>query len=374
MNRLLCASAFALARLASGAEAASTGAAAKNPVDDLSQAAIQTAFQVLSGDYIRRDDLTYDELNRAALQGLLERLPMGAELIRRNGDEKPADAGLHFEMLPGDTAYARPLGFDEKTPAQLAARLKEAAANRARYLVLDLRQPSAPGSFDVAAAVLECFVPQGELLFKMKQLGRESADLFFSRSDPAWRQPLVVLVDEDTSNVGETIAAVLEKRGLALLLGSPTRGGAVRYETRPVDARWMLRFARAEMLLADDTSIFQKGLVPRFRVPAPVEVKRSIFLASSGKTMTPHLRDTQKRRYSEADLVAGRNPDLDSYIERSTGKAVVTAPVPQDVVLQRALDMLQSSSHLFEAKLRWDASGPASPSRRSIPKAKPASP
>lgn len=372
MNRLLFASALALARLAPGAEI--TDAPAKNPVDDLSQAAIQTAFQVLSGEYIRRDDLTYDELNRAALQGLLDRLPMGAELIRRNGDDAPAEAGLHFEMLPGDTAYARPQGFGESMPAQLAARLKEAAEARARYLVLDLRQPAAPGSFDVAAAALECFVPQGELLFKMKQLGRQSADLFFSRSEPAWRQPLVVLVDEDTSNVGEAIAAVLEKRGLALLAGSPTRGGTVRYETRPVDARWMLRFARAEMLLADDSSIFQKGLMPRFRVPAPVEVKRFIFLASAGKTMTPHLRDTQKRRRSEADLIAGRDPDLDAYLERSTGKAVLTAPVPPDLALQRALDMLQSNSHLIEARLRWDTPGPASPSRRSIPRAQPAAP
>ena len=373
MNRLLRALLLALAPLAQ-AEDTPAGDAVKNPVDDLTQAAIQTAFQVLSGEYIRRDDLTYDELNRAALQGLLDRLPMGAELVRRNGDDKPASDALHYEMLPGSTAYARPRSYDEKLPAQLAEHLKSALDGEARHLVLDLRHPYAPASFDVAAAVLECFVPRGELLFKMKQLGRESADLFFSRADPVWQRPLVVLVDEDTNNAGETIAAVLARRGVALLVGSPTRGGTVRYETRPVDARWLLRFARAEMLLADDSSIFQKGLAPAFRVSTPLEVKRSIFLSSGGKTMMPHLQDLQKRRYSEADLVAGRNPDLDAYLERSTGKAVMTAPVPQDIVLQRALDMLQSSSHLLEAKLRWDSRAPASPARRSIPKGRPAAP
>nr|WP_256199930.1 hypothetical protein [Verrucomicrobium spinosum] len=49
-------------------------------LDQLPQNGVQSAFQILRRDYIRRDDLTFEELNRAALQGLLERLHFGASL------------------------------------------------------------------------------------------------------------------------------------------------------------------------------------------------------------------------------------------------------------------------------------------------------
>jgi hypothetical protein len=263
-------------------------------------------------------------------------------------------------MLPEKTAYLRPLTFSEKEVALLAEKLGGLMRDEARHLILDLRSPAPPGSFDVAAGMLENFLPRGELLFKMRQMGREDAEMIFSRNEPLWTRPLIALVDQDTNNVGETIAAVLSSRQLALLVGNATRGGTVRYESTEIDENWLLRFARAEMLLPDDSSVFQKGLRPRFTVEFPAEIKNAIFKTSSGSSLLPHIREIAPRRYSEADLVSGQNPDLDSYIKRSSGKVGTVAPVPRDLVIQRAVDMLLSSTHLNEARLKW--SSPAVPS------------
>src|SRR6187397_2536935 len=82
-------------------------------LDALPQNAIQSAFQILRRDYIRREDLSFEELNRAALQGLLERLEFGAEIVGRDAQEKPAAPAVLSEFLAPGIAYMRPESFSE---------------------------------------------------------------------------------------------------------------------------------------------------------------------------------------------------------------------------------------------------------------------
>lgn len=343
---------------AGAASAAPDGKKAVQPVDDLSQAAVQSAFQILRSDYIRREDLSFDELNRAALQGLLARLDFGAELIRHDSKVAPPVSGVHSELLTTDVAYLRPQAFVEGEVTQMEAALRQFATQDVPWIILDLRSPAAPGSFDVAAAMLDFFLPEGELIFKMKQIGKDTADLTLSKAGQVWKRPVVVLIDGETGNIGETIAAVLNQRQRALLVGSPTRGGTVRYETVPVDDRWSLRFARAEMLLQDDTSIFKKGLKPRYAMDLPGNVKQSIFKESLGTSIKPHVFDQARLRYNEAALVAGKHPELDAYIRRSAGQSISGDDMPErDTVLQRALDMIQSTTFLQDVKIDWNARG-----------------
>lgn len=324
------------------------------PVDELSQAAVQSAFQILRSEYIRRDDLTFDELNRAALQGLLARLDFGAELIKHDGKEAPPVSGVHSELLTPDIAYLRPQAFLEAEVTQFELALQQFAMQSVQWLVLDLRSPAAPASFDVAAAMLDFFLPRGEIIFKMKQMGHEDAELTLSKTDARWKAPVVVLIDGETGNIGETIAAVLHQRERALLIGSPTRGGTVRYEEVPVDEHWSLRLARAEMLLADGTSIFKKGLKPQYPMDLAPEAKQAIFKDILGGSIKHHVFDQARLRYNEAALVARKHPELDAYIRRSAGEAIDGDTMPErDTVLQRAVDMIQSSGFLRGNKINW---------------------
>lgn len=337
---------------------------------DITQNGIQTAFRVLQREYIRSGDLTLDELNRAALHGLLERLQFGAELVSRTEDSKLADpGGVQAEMLRPGIALLRPKAFRQAEIAVMEQHLAKFVQDGAKHLILDLRASAAPGDFEVAAGMLGLFVPENEVLFKTRQMTDSNTEVLRSEREPLWKASLLVLIDGDTCNVGEAIAVVLRQRKQALLIGSATRGAAVRYETIPVDAHWSLRFARAEVLLPDDSSIFQKGLAPDFPIQLAEKAKRAFFDPENKTRPASTISDTPRVRFNEAALVAGTNPELDSYIRRSAGEPLPEdQPKSRDTVLQRAVDFLITSDHLQAAKIHWSQKlPPEPPAPKAIP-------
>ncbi|MBB5030787.1 S41 family peptidase [Prosthecobacter vanneervenii] len=339
---------------------------------DISQAGIQSAFRILQKEYIRSSDLTFDVLNRAALSGLLQRLDFGAELVPRTAEAKSgALTGVQAELLTPQTGYLRPREYTPQETKEMEKHLTDFAAKKVAHLILDLRSPAPPGDFNDAADMLSLFVPKGEVLFKMQQMGQTAAEVETNSREPVWTQQIFVLVDNETNNLGETIAAVLRLRKQALLIGSPTRGGAVRYETVPVDAEWSLRFARAEVLLTDDSSVFKKGLQPDLAVSMPTSLKRQVYHATDAKDVKSSITDKPRPRFNEAALVANQNPELDSYLKRSAGKPLPEdSPPPSDLVLQRAVDLITTRGLFQAAKIDWNRKAPASrepPARRAIP-------
>lgn len=335
--------------------ASSVFAASGTEPKDISQAGIQAAFRILQKEYIRSNDLTFDVLNRAALSGLLERLDFGAEMVPRVSEAKSgALTGVQAELITPQIAYLRPRELTKLETVEIEKHLRAFVEAKAAHLILDLRSPAPPGDFDDAADMLSLFVPKNEVLFKMKRMGQSATETETNAREPVWPQPLLVLVDDETNNLGETIAAVLRQRKQALLIGTPTRGGAVRYETVPVDAQWSLRFARAEVLLADESSVFKKGLQPDFAITLATTIKRQVFEATSEKNVKNSITDQPRARFNEAALVANKNPELDSYIRRSAGQALPEdAPKPQDTVLQRAVDLIITRMLFQSAKIDW---------------------
>jgi hypothetical protein len=331
------------------------------PAQYISQAAVQNAFQILRSEYIRSKELNFEELNRAALHGLLQRLDIGASLIHKKESPEPIVAkGVLSEKLPGGIGYLRPQSFTAEEAASFQALMRELADAGLHRLILDLRSPARrPGNFEIAAALLESFTPSGEMLFKLKQVGRDEAQLFISHSQDVWKHPILVLVDSDTCNLGETVAAVLQKRRQAVVIGSKTRGATVLYETRPLDTFWEIRYARAEMLLDDETSLFGQGVKPDFFVELPLESKRLLFPQKNRPILLDTLIEQPRPRYNEAALVARKNPELDEYIRRSSSKdATPLSPAKvHDSVLQRAVDLFITRERFESHQLRWDKAG-----------------
>ena len=349
-------------------------AAEKPLLDGLPQNAVQSAFQILRRDYIRRSDLSFEELNRAALQGLLERLDFGAELVTDAGKQEPPKAAVHAEFLAPGIAYLRPEHFAEGEGTLFAKSLAGLVEKKAAHLILDLRA-GGTGEFEEAAQVLECFLPEGGLMFKMKQLNSDEAELFISKRAPLWQGRVVVLIDGETGHAAEVVAACLHAQGRALLLGAETRGATVRYTSVKLDDRVSLRYASAEMLLPDGTSRFKQPLEPHFPVTAGPEEKRTAFAGSRGASLMPFVQDRARARFNERALVAGDNPELDDYVRRSKGQRLPgDEGQVRDVVTQRALDHLRATVFRAGEKLDWKQPEPAPPPVENIPKALPAKP
>ena len=323
-------------------------------VDTLDQAALQEAFRLLTNDYIQEEDLDPLEVNRAALQGLLERLDFGAMLLtEKTRAESDSPFGFHHARAHEAIAYVRFGRYTEEEIGQFDAALKDYQADKAiTHLVLDLRSPQAQAEFSIASRILSRFRPPNELLFKIRRPGNDRPTLFVSTPEAeSCRLETILLVDRETGNVGEIIAAVLKRQSDCLIIGEKTPGLAVEYRDVPLGEDRILRYAIAEVVLEDDSSIFRTGIQPDLLTPTPLKTKADLFRAvDGGKPLTDFLVQKERPRMNEAALVAGTDPEIDYYLLLSQNKPTPwDRPPLQDRALQQAVDLLDTTRFL-EAK------------------------
>lgn len=323
-------------------------------VDTLDQAALQEAFRLLTNDYIQEEDLDDLEVNRAALQGLLERLDFGAMLLtEKTRAERDSPFNFHHARAHETIAYVRFGRYTEEEIGKFDTALKEYQADKAiTHLILDLRSPQAQAEFSIASRLLSRFRPPNELLFKIRRPGNDRPTLFVSTPEAeSCRLETILLVDRETGNVGEIIAAVLKRQSDYLIIGEKTPGLAVEYQDVPLGEDRILRYAIAEVVLEDDSSIFRTGIAPDLLTPTPLKAKADLFRAvDEGKSLTDFLVQKERPRMNEAALVAGTDPEIDYYLLLSQNKPTPwDRPPLQDRALQQAVDLLDTTRFL-EAK------------------------
>ena len=314
------------------------------------QSSLQEAFQHLQKNYIKKEIFTYEELNRAALQGLLERLDFGATLLTKSS-RAARNSPFHFlsQKITQEAAYIRPGQYSSDEIEKLDETINRFNSEpKLHTLILDLRSPQAQASFEVAAQFLSRFLPPDQLLYKNKRPDQERARLFFSKKAPQlWGRNLILLVDRETGNVGEIIAAVLKQRTGCLIIGEKTPGLTVEYRDASLGENRILRYAIAEIVLDDDRSLFQKGVSADLLVSYDKKSKYAVFKRSEKESLKPFIFQQQRPRLNEAALVAGTDPELDYYIERTAGRASDFDKKPlQDRVIQQALDYLTTTQFL----------------------------
>jgi len=320
-------------------------------IDTLDQSSLQESFRLLTEDYINHEELDPLAINRAALQGMLSRLDFGAMLLtEKQKSERNSPFEFHDTLLAPEIAYLRFGNFNKQGVESLDKALKSFAAKKeVAHLILDLRSPQAQADFAIASQILSRFRPPNELLFKIRRPGDDRPSLFISQAtDESWAKDLILLVDRETGNVGEIIAAVLKREGNCLTIGEMTPGLTVEYRDVPVGEDRILRYAIAEVVLEDGTSIFQKGITPDILTATSVEVKRAVFRKNEkGTDLADILFEKQRPRMNEAALVAGTDPEIDFYLLRSQNKPTKWDNAPlRDRALMQAVDMIQTSGFL----------------------------
>lgn len=321
-------------------------------IEALKQDALQEAFRVLQRDYIR--DLSYEELNRAALDGLLRRLGPGAELVSKSASGESTEPRVPFAsgMLLKDAGYIRLASYQEGELAQLDKALNELLDADAKTLILDLRATQSSADLNTAARILDRFVPSNTPLFKIQKPRDKRPTLFFSQvANTRWKNDLILLVDSETSNAGEVIAAVIASQRECLIAGAQTKGVTVQYEQIPLDEKTYLRFAVAEVVLQNGSSLFKVGVTPEYVLAEELDQKHKVFALSKDAPLKNYLFDEARPRMNEAALVHETDPELDYHLAKARGEQTKYDQVPvQDRMLQRVVDLLIAQAHLQAAK------------------------
>ncbi|MBU6299952.1 MAG: hypothetical protein KGS60_00230 [Verrucomicrobia bacterium] len=312
--------------------------------DSLSQAELQEAFKVLRTRFIGAGSLDYDTINRSALDGLLHRLGPGAELIPTQPakEQAPKSApGFHAELLAGKFAYLRPSAYSLEELGRFEKEMTGFHDAKADFLILDLRVPQPKASLEAAARMLDRFVAPDTMLFRVVSPSEKSPKLFISKqAAQRWKGPVLLLMDSETCGAAELMAAIILRNYPALSLGEPTPGRTVEYQQVPLNDAVALRYAAAEVVLADDQSLFGKGIKPVYEVKQPLEAKHRVFEATVHKPLRSYVFEHSRPRLNEAALVHDTDPELDYHLARSRGETTPYDTVPLlDKVVQRAVDL-----------------------------------
>ena len=309
-------------------------------IDSLGQADLAAAITLLKNNFTNPNAINEAELNRATLEGLLFRQPRSLMLLLAHESAPAAEPACYTEIFEGHIGYLR---FGALTTANLKVmdrKLADFSSKKVDALIIDLRDSSAPSSFEIAAEFAKRFCPKGKTLFTLHRPGPRQDRPFTSERDPAFQGVTVVLADRDTVGGGEALAAVLRLYDKAVIIGQPTAGCAVEYSDLSLPSGKILRVAAAEAVLPDGQSLFPAGVKPDLPVEMSMPEKRQIFQLSGQRGMSPFVYETEHPHLNEAALLAGTNPELDAEAQRR-GRGREKLPA-RDPVLQRALDLVTS--------------------------------
>jgi hypothetical protein len=318
-------------------------------VNELDQAGLQRVIEKLQSSYVDSGALTNQEINQAAVEGLLSRLGPGASLQAKAQTEKPPPIHpFRSELIQTQFGYLRLGSFTQSGLPQLDETLNNFRNRGATGLILDLRTMEPGSDFRLAADILSRFVPKGKVLFTLVEPKGGEAQAYTSSQDPIFTGAIAVLVSQDDAGSAEAIAGTLRNQLHALIIGQKTSGRAVEYQQYPIGDDLLLTVAVKELMIPGAPLIFPNGLSPDIAVPFPKQQQDAILALTDQNGVADYILDEERPHTNEAALVAGKNPDLDAY-EADHAKGKSKQQHVKDVVLQRAIDFLTTIS-VFRAK------------------------
>ncbi|MEP7014977.1 MAG: S41 family peptidase [Verrucomicrobiota bacterium] len=313
-------------------------------IDSLTQQDLQAIITLLKSNFTNPDVLTEAEINRATVQGLIDRLSHGVMLLPgRQSAKEESVAPLYSEILEEHIGYLRLGAFNSTNLEAMDKALSRFAIGKADAVIVDLRASGPANDFAIAAEFAKRFCPKGKQLIKVHKPAARQDRVFTSDRDPAFRGLITVLIDSETAGGAETVAGALRIYDKAMIIGQPSAGRAVEYSDLPLPSGKILRVAVAEAALPEGPSIFPGGIKPDLPVEMSMVDKHQIFQRSTEKGMGPFVYETERPHMNEAALLAGTNPEVDAAEaaqrrrERGPEK-----PGVHDLVLQRALDLVTS--------------------------------
>ena len=192
---------------------------------------------------------------------------------------------VEYEMLEGDIAYIALYTFNELATDQVREALKELLSQNPKGLIFDLRN-NGGGYLVTAIEITSEFVSNGIVMYE--EYGDGSRESYNAQPGGlATEIPLVVLINEGTASASEITAGAIQDYGRGTLIGVTSYGkGSVQNWIALKTEKSGVRITIARWLTPNGNQINEVGLTPDIEVP-----------------------------YTQEDVDAGRDPQLDAAIE-----------------------------------------------------------
>jgi len=298
-----------------------------------------------------------NDLNRAAVDGLIEHLSPKVSLIDKKDESETGTKSalpLKSSVFENSFGYIRLGKVGAGADGQLMDVYRQmASTNRITGLILDLRY-SQGQDYAAAVALADRFFSKVEPLLDWGDGVRKS-----SAKTNALDLPLVLLVNRKTSGASEAFAAILREGQIGLIIGTETAGNASISREFVLTSGQRIRVATTPVTLAEKKPFPVSGLKPDISVEVNPEEELAWMEDSYKVVAKPGARagvasggtndlasastNRPRRRLNEAELIRmlreGINPEAElgsgaREIERAKG-------IVSDPVLARALDLLK---------------------------------
>ena len=288
------------------------------------------------------------DLERAAVLGLLQQL-QGRVVLLTNGAtaaevKVPETLLARTNVLEEAFGYVRAERVEQGLAGQLVAALEKLnAAKKVKGTILDLRFAGG-GDYAAAAAAAEKFIGGEKALLQI-----EGKVLRSTATNAALAGPLVVLVNGETTAAAESLAAILRKANVAMLIGGATPGQAGVFMEYPLKNGQRLRLASGMVRLGDGSALTGTGLKPDVSVEVRADEER-VYLGDPYADLTVAGAKTgagtqPRHRMTEAELVKrqreGRNTEEDEFPGAAAATGEQARLLIRDPALARAVDILK---------------------------------
>ena len=192
--------------------------------------------------------------------------------VKREGDRLQT---VTDRVEDGDLGYLRLAGFDNGTPAALAAAvqdLRRRTSGKLAGLVLDLRN-NPGGNFQDAVAAAAAFLDKGDIALLKGRNPDSVKHVTATPDDLVKGLPIVVLVNGGTAAESELVAGALQDNHRAILVGTKTYGESNVETVIPLASGGAIRLTTARFTTPDGREIDGKGLKPDLTV-TPVKLEK----------------------------------------------------------------------------------------------------
>jgi carboxyl-terminal processing protease len=201
---------------------------------------------------------------------------------------------LDFKMLPGAIAYVQLYQFNANAERLFANAARQAAANNAQGMILDLR--GNPGGYlDVAVNLAGSFVVKGSVV--VKEEGRNGEILETLRADgdeSLVHTPVVILIDKGSASASEILAGALQDIRGTKLIGETSFGKGTVQQFMDLRDGSTVKLTIAHWVLPSGRILDHDGLKPTHEVilkEEDVEKKRDPQLDKAIEVMKEEIRN-----------------------------------------------------------------------------------
>jgi carboxyl-terminal processing protease len=186
----------------------------------------------------------------------IDRQGTGLTVELERGDSSAIPVSIE---LVGATGYIRLPEFGPATHLEFHYLLQALIDGGARRLVLDLRDN--PGGFLYSVSIIGSEFFSSGLLYRTLSPA-ENLDYPAVEGGIATRLPVIALVNGSSASAAEILAAVLQERDRALVVGRPTFGKNLVQVPFELHNGGYLRVTTAEWTTPGGTSVAGSGVVP----------------------------------------------------------------------------------------------------------------